>query len=492
MKHKFIACLVAPSLLSNGIAYAVEAEDEELIKHHRASKNLPVTPSEAAPSEVPSRTQQFPTLSFDLGDVGNATVSSNQASYSYQDDNTIFNANLGSNNNGLSQATTGADLAFIAGENTALGIKLKFSGDQSEGVLGAVHNLKPLNVQVRAALSYMQGSQEFNFYRSTERADLSQLGYYGSADWLSQAESNLGFHSAGVALWRAQTKNHSSFDTLTYTDETAESYIIIRDRRIISTGSLNGASFNLQYAPHPDLVINSALGAEQLKFPFSDGSSENKTTVFADAKISYRVDENNALGLAYKYGASEKGVRADWKWSAYTLNAYKSYGQSGLEGNYGINISVDLVKLLSKQKNKSSNLSLASSMRPKLNDNSKQLLQTAITRPAQLPSNFLAKVDETGVTQLVISKSQGQVAVDAQGNALINIEGAVGPLTSIVTENRNGVDVSTAGYFSLQNNQLVVHMALLPIPEGQDNYVVDVIDSIGNSFAVTFSISKAL
>ena len=146
----------------------------------------------------------------------------------------------------------------------------------------------------------------------------------------------------------------------------------------------------------------------------------NKSSPLVDGKLSHNINDNHTVSIGYKYGASEKGTRAEWKFSAYSLSAYKYAGNSGIAGDSGVNFSVDVLELLYKN-NKPSGTSLAASMRPKADGNSKQLLQESISRPVQLPSNFLVKVDPTAVSQIRVLNAAGAIASIENGAHIISI-----------------------------------------------------------------------
>ena len=479
---------MAHSLLPVGLVLSIVGLPAESAELQDIAESIERTePGRMSGERKQQAAQSLPTIPLDLGEAGKLFVSGSGAAYTFEDNNTVFKLNAGINNAGRTLAVTGADAAFLAGDNAALGMNLMLSGDKSEVVLSGVSNLTALGLRVRAALSYMKGSQQFDFYRSSERANLSQLGYYGGVSWVNEGGSDLGVQSVGASLWGAQAKNHSSFSTQTYVEETPDYWLITRDQRLIAEGTLTGASIDLQFVPHVDVVLNGALGAEQLKFPFSDGSAESTSSVFVDAKISYRINDNNTLSAGYKYGVSEKGVRAEWKSSAYTLSAYKNAGQSGLAGGYGVNVGVDLVELLTK-KHKPSGVTLAASMRPKMERNSKQLLQEVLSRPSQLPSNFLAKVDPTAVMHIKIDKDTlGDAEIDAQGNYLIQIGTGNGTLESA---QRNGGDIMSSGFFAMQGNQLVIYLSKLPTPSAIDTYSLFIKDGNNDIFHVAFTVEK--
>ncbi|WP_141113239.1 hypothetical protein [Chromobacterium haemolyticum] len=355
----------------------------------------------------------------------------------------------------------------------AVGGRLHMESKLADAVLNAVGDLGDTGLRLHAAVNYMAGKQDFDFFRSRETARLSQLGYYGSLSWLNPAESDLGLHSMGLALWGAKARNHSQFDTRNYVDETSNAWVVTRDRRLISAGSLLGSALELQYAPTENLVFKSAVGMERIRFPFSDGSQETTTKPYVDVKVSFAVDERNQFSVGAKTGAAEKRADIEWKRPTFAFTAFKADGVEKNSGRWGVGVNVDILALLQK-KSSEHGVSLASSLRPRSKQNSSELLRTAMERPAQLPATFLAKVDPTGVKQTVVEKDglpEGS-EVDAQGNLRIPVGEGQG---LIFDSTRNGV-LFTGNVFRMEGNILVVNVASLPRPQGEDQYTVRVRD----------------
>lgn len=218
--------------------------------------------------------QSIPLVPFSVGDAGTLSVSDTAAGYVRQSDDNVVKINAGIYDGGRAVAVTGIDAATMLGDHTALGMNLMLSVDKSEAALSGVSHFKDSGLRVRGTLSYMQGNKQFDFYRSSERAKLSQVGYYVSISGVNNGLSDLGLQSLGLSVWGAKAKNHSMFDTQRYVDQTANYILLTTDQRRLAEGLLRGASIDLQYAPYANLVLKGALGMEQIKFPLSNGSEE--------------------------------------------------------------------------------------------------------------------------------------------------------------------------------------------------------------------------
>lgn len=286
----------------------------------------------------------------------------------------------------------------------AVGTRLHAESLLSDATVNVVGEVSEANLRLQGAVNFMRGRQDFLFYRSTESARLSQMGYFGSASWVNPSASPLGLQSAGVVIWGAKAKNHSQFDVLNYVDQTPDTWVLTRDRRLISAGTLLGGAVELQYAVSEQLVLEGAFGSERLRFPFSDGSEESTRKPYADLKLNYALDARNQFSLGGKTGAAETRVEAEWKRPTFAISAFKVRGQEANAGRWGVGVTFDVLAWLNR-KTPRGGVSLAASLRPRVTQHSDELLKRAMERPTPLPSTFLAKVDPTGVERHIVDKA---------------------------------------------------------------------------------------
>lgn len=431
----------------------------------------------------------LPSIPLSFGDAGELVLSGNGAAYQLKTDLSHFSVDLGVGGRQQNGVSAGLRFARSIGESSALGTVLNFNQQKSEALLNGVTDFTPLGLRLQAAVNYMQGKQTFDFFRSTETAKLSQIGFFGSAQWIRPGVEDLGWHSIGTTVWTARAKNHSQFSRQVYVDDMPDVWTITEDRRLISTGKVKGSSVDFQYAPLMNMVVNGSMGIESVTFPFSDGSADKATKPYFDGKVSYAPHPNHAISLAYKSGATESRVSADWQTGALTVSAYRAQGKDGVGNTRGLSANLDLIKLFSKDRSRNSDAPLAIRLRPKMNDNATQRLQQVVTRPSQLPSNFLAKVDPTGVRQLKINKNtlpEGSI-IDAEGNIRIPVGEGAG---SIMMAKINNTQQGEVPALRMDNNHLVVDIAQLSRPQSTDNYFVRVNDGRGVGYAVLFDVVK--
>lgn len=448
-----------------------------------------------ATAALPGFTPALPTLPLNLGEKGNLNFSDQATSYNFANDRILVKANAGWGYTSRGNGVLGLDVATLVGHSSAVGANLKYQPDRFEAVLHHVKYWAPAGWRWNGAISYLQGRQQFDFFRSSETAHLSQLSYYGSVNWLDTGKLDLGLQSLGVSIWGGKSKNRSSFTALNYIDDTPGYFLITRDARQLSEGRLLGAAMNFQYAAGAYLnwVFKGSVGGERLKFPFSDGSAESHKSLYTDVSVNYQFDKQNIVSLDYKRGAVENRIEGGWQRGAIGLSSFYSKGQNGLQNQYGVQINLNLLALFNKAKQTDNDDPLATKMRPMRHGaeegqiNSVALLQEALLRPTQLPNTFMVKVDPTAVKQIRVEKASlpSNAAIGPGGN--INIPVTEG-ISLVASAQINGQTINNLNsQFSVQGNQLVVIAQNLPVPVNTDHYQVEVKDTSTNeTYIVTF------
>lgn len=452
------------------------------------------TTSTSAP--LPGFTPALPTLPLNLGEKGNFNFSDQTTSYNFASDRVVVKANAGWGYTSHGNGVLGLDIASLVGNASSVGVNLNYQPGKFEAVLHHVKYWVPAGWRWNGAISYLQGRQQFDFFRSSDTARLSQLSYYGSVDWLDTGKLDLGLQSLGLSTWGGKSKNHSQFAAQNYIDDTPDYFLITRDARRLSEGRLFGTAVNFQYAAgsHLNWVFKGSVGGEWLKFPFSDGSAESHKSLYADTSIHYQFDKQNLANLGYKRGAVENRIEIGWQRGAMGLSSFYSKGQNGLQNQYGMQINVNLLALFNKTRNKDNDDPLAIRMRPMRHAageeqiNSVALLQEALLRPTQLPNTFMVKVDPTAVKQIRVEKATlpSNAAIGSTGNIYIPVTEGISLVSSA---QMNGQSISNLdSQFSVQGNQLVVIAQNLPVPTNTDYYQVQVKDtSTDETYIVTFN-----
>lgn len=149
----------------------------------------------------------LPTLPINFGALGAFSLSKDATNYRFSNERFLILANLGwgyTADRGTGLA--GLDIGFLINDTSALGLNLAYQRDKFEAVLHGMHYSLPLGLRFKGSLDYMQGRQEFSFLRSSAKARLSQLAYYGALDWLDSSNLGLGVQNLGASTWGRESK----------------------------------------------------------------------------------------------------------------------------------------------------------------------------------------------------------------------------------------------------------------------------------------------
>ena len=253
------------------------------------------------------------------------------------------------------------------------------------------------------------------------------------------------------------------------------------DPRKLSTGTLKGISFDAQLGIASKVLAKFSVGYESLLFPFSDGTQNLNSVVFQNYLVQYRPTREVTLGAGYKIGAAGNNISLSAGYGQWMLTAFKNNGNNGVLSNQGILLTY---RIPLGGKNNTGPLNILT--RPEDAGASSFALRDAITRPVQLPQNFLAKVDLTAVKSLVnINKSglPNGATVNLAADILVTVGSGGGAITSVI---RNGVPYSFSSSIQMGAVQLAIRTTMLPEPKGnRDVFIISLIDSAGAPFDVT-------
>ncbi|MDP8306308.1 MAG: hypothetical protein RAO75_07390 [Candidatus Chlorobium antarcticum] len=248
---------------------------------------------------------------------------------------------------------------------------------------------------------------------------------------------------------------------------------------MLSEGRLFGLSADLQAAFADNLVGKGSFGYEELEFPFSDDTKETNETFYTNIGISWEPFQSVTVGADWKGGASENCYSMTLSSGHWILNGWYSEGQNGIEDDKGVMLSYSLAIPYGGKK-----APLAERMRPSRSENPGELLAEVQSRPLQLPTEFLAKVDLTAVTEEASISRDGltdDITVDKVGDIYLTVGNGAPTIDSVT---RNGITYTSGGVIERIGTQVVIRT--LKLPEGIADWKVEVTDGISTVYAVTF------
>ena len=409
-----------------------------------------------------------------------ATVSANKIEVQHQSENIYSNLSVGgiAQGQGGFRPATVLNMAYALTEQGVLGGNLLFSPQRSEAVLNSVYQWA-MGLRAKASLGYMWGKQDFDFPSGKSEVKLAQLSYlldlkYHDKNWFDNLQS------IGVGMWGSHARQHSTDTSMYILQQTANSYQIMLDSRKLSLGRLQGHAVDMQFALLPNLVMQTALGREQLVFPFSDGRSERNTKLFSDLKLHYEPIADWLLLANYQSGTSGQQIGLSMGHSGWKLALMHQRGSNGVKGIDSVMLSYDFIY---GQKSRSQS-TLAERMQTHAQENKNALLREAASRPSKMPQSFLAKVDPTALKNFMrICKNASVSNITINPNGQLSLTVGSGALT-IMHILRNGTHFAYDGIFGAGNASLNVSLPNLPQALANDLYVIEVADGNGNRYRI--------
>lgn len=376
-----------------------------------------------------------------------------------------------------------ANGAYLLDKSVAVGANLLLNKNMKEAVFNGVWMPEDTNLKAKFSASYMVGQQDFNFYSGNSSANLSQVSYYFSTQYVVPKEKSDYLHSVGVSTWGSKANQTNNPDPIYSVATTSTAYQIMMDPRKLAVGTLQGESLDTQVGITKQVIAKASMGYEILKFPFSDGTQELDRRMYQDYVVQYQPIPELALLAGYKMGAALNNVMLSAAYAQWKITGFKNNGNNGITGNQGV--------LLSYSIPLDGNAKLAAVgtlTRPELIGNSTYILRDAATRPVQLPQAFLAKVDTTAVKMVASINRVGLPAgatVNAAGDMILTVGVGGGVITQTT---RNGVSYSSGSVAQIVGSNLVIHVKQLPAASsGGDTYVFSVTDSGGSTYYVTIT-----
>jgi len=374
------------------------------------------------------------------------------------------------------------DGAALLNSTVALGLNISGFSNLKEGVLNGVWMPEDTQLKMKLSAAYMWGQQNFDFYSGSSNANLNQASYYFSGQYVVPKETSEYLHMLGVSNWGTKANQTNNPDPVYLVTQTANSYQIMMDPGKLSTGTLQGGSFDTQLGLTKQIVTKLSVGYESLTFPYSDGTQDINKTVFQNYLVQYQPIENILLQVGYKMGAALNNLMASVGYDQFLLTGFKNNGNNGVLSDHGVMLTY---RIPMGGTNSSSNpLNLLA--RPEAISGSAYVLRDAYVRPVQLPQTFLAKVDNTAVQTVATINKAGLpngVSVNSSGDVVATVGVGGGTITGVT---RNGSTFSYTSSIKMSGGQVVIVSKLLPVPtNGVDTYAIAINDSTGSPYIMT-------
>lgn len=403
------------------------------------------------------------------------TLNSQGVGLRYKDTVNSMLVNINPEYSKQSGAYLSGSLSGPLSKNIAIGTLFTAGSKKKEWLVNAGYYITDHQSLV-LSFGQLQQKLNFGFISGTEQAHATQdsIGlsyrYFLGKDWLNSAE---------VGAYMSNTGS-INLDDKTYSTNTTSLYELWNDPRQISGGQIEGVQSNLVIKPDEKNTIKVGLGIERLTYDFFTGDiSTNRATKNVDW-VKQLVDDFN-FHASTNVAASQ---------SRYALGLSKSFDN-------GAQLGCDVVKIKGRDNTfddnqfscsfslkmvaNNTNTFMSSATTTDVTTNSKNdsrinsLVQSVSRRPNFIPSQIIAKVDNTATsTRLIaIDKTSINGTIDlVTGVITASVSTAVSSIASVTL---NGSAFTNTGQFTLSSSSgLLVNPNLInqPSPGVTDTYVV--------------------
>lgn len=468
----------------------------------------PFDPPRSAPSGEPGRSARGGagaplSVPFSLGDA-NINLSASGAKAEYQDNRTRASVGMGLGGPGQRSGKSGgmglgwggditleAQAAHLVDDNLALGMNLAISEQWSELLGTVVYRIDDSAWQMRMTAGMAQGKVDLPFASGSDSVKVRQPSGFLSLSYApEQGVAGVhDWHSLAVQTWGARAYQRGSLDERTVVNSTSGGYDILFDARKVAEGRLQGVAVQTQFALAPNVVAVPALGVEQVRYPFQDGSSERSRRLYGALELHSEFDNGIRLKGGVRVGATEKRIEANVSYRNWGLSVFNSAGVNGLQDQRGAMLTYSF-SLGGKPAHIMPEQSLAERMRAHSTGSNAERLNEASTRPIELPRNFLVKVDETANRRITIDKScnSAEFRVDQRNGDIFMALGEPGATITDARRISNQASASAdASWFQVVGSDLRIRTQALPQPKGADDYEVDMTRASGQKIRAQFT-----
>lgn len=437
----------------------------------------------AGTSQLSTSTSNIPAVIALGSPTAGAIFGANTANFNHQSEK--FLANVGVNY-ASPQSNFGygikASLATILGSSVGIGTNLTFNQNNKEAVINGVWIPEDTQIKIKGSTAYMWGNQNFNFYTGNADANLRQISYYLSSQYIVPIKQSDVLHSLGFSAWGANATQVNNPEPVYALTQNATAWQIMMDPRKLAVGTLQGSALDSQLGVTKEIIAKASLGYESLKFPFSDGTKEINNQIYQDYVLQYQPIPGLAFQAEYKIGAALNNIVASVAYGPFQLGGFRNIGNNGIGSSTGMMLTYT-ASLDSNAKARSPTILF----RPELARENALLLRDAATRPIQLPQNFLAKVDTTAVKTIASINKNGLngATVDALGNLIVLAGAGGGQITQITLNGAPYANTGLALLPAVAGSSVVVHTKLLNAIATGSTYVIYVTDSANLQYTIT-------
>ncbi len=347
--------------------------------------------------------------------AGGLSVNEGGATYRHSENYERLQVRLGARSGAGAQL--GVDYARLLSDRWALGANATLgAGPTHELVLNGLYSL-PSNLHIGASVGWLRSTDTYQFRSGADDVAVQQWSGLLRARQRFDGDGLLAHLGAKLYVARALRPD---VDDAVITEETPTLLRFLIDPRAISPGRLQGLALDLGLRPWRDAEFTLGLGRERLVHRYLDGSA---TT---DSRVSTSLDYRHALPGCWRVDAGVSGGVASRRWRLgvqkgmwSTLVSRDTDRESGARDT---RLVVGLDIALGGASPRCPGVGADIGTGGPRGEAAVQRLDQVFTRPTELPTRALARVDLTVQPYLLASLDKaglGGAQVTATPDALI-------------------------------------------------------------------------
>ena len=361
----------------------------------------------------------------------------------------------------------------LLGDSAAVGGILTVGGRKKEGIVNL--GFKTDRHQFIATFDQLRQSLDFDFFSGPERVEMTQNTAAASYKFKLGKDSR---QFLELNAYRLKTASRSLGDMLVVTDSDTLFETANVERRVAG-GKVSGFQGQFAFAPFASSAFKTSLGQERLQYGLAAGDSTVRRTTGG-------IEWNQQLFNGFSFTGSANQFAAQKR---YSIGVERCIGD-------GTQIGLDFIRIRGRDgapDDSQVRLTWAAKLggaqscatrapSPDPGDDAptwrgRGLLDQVVLRPDFLPSQVVAKADDTVVPRRLLAVNKGNLpagsSVGRDGTVTVPLGACVAAITGVT---RNGAAFSNNnGQFTVPASctTLVINTGRLPPPDaGGDVYVV--------------------
>lgn len=430
--RRWAATLAAPLAVTPAFAQTLPTSPGlNLPGQQRTAQTAPADGSPVMPDRRPdARNEQQPNLQ-----AGGLSLNGTGAQYRSESQNARLNASLARDWGDVGGLRVGIDYARLLSDQWAVGGNASVGIEHQEIMLNGLYSPSK-QLHLGLSLGWLRDTDTYRFYSGPDKVSVDQASALMRVIKRFDEGSRLTQLSASAYTARARKPD---VPDAVMVEETPTLIRFLVDPREISPGRLQGFNLGVGFVPWNNAEIKLSLGRETLRYPFQDGSSEKDSRTTTGLSYTHTLSSCWQIEGNYNSGVAGDRIALAVRKGMWSLALGRDGGTADMKARTTLVVGLEVPLGGSHQ----ARCAGGAAMRQSLDV---RRLDEVFTRPRELPTRVLAKVDLTAVPSLLASLDKaglGGASVSATPEELI-IRLAV-PALTVAQLDLNGQPSSNLG-----------------------------------------------